>query len=193
MKKIVSNGRYTLDNGGFAILELVLSFFIFGIIVLSLVGFFGMNIRVENHIENRDDILKNVNFGLMYMEREIQHSEANYKLENLKGYKKKYDDLGILIGKEKDSEKEHTYSYYYFNGNSLIRRTITRGKDSPPTYSDLMNNRLVGVSVIISDIDKMKANFDGDTRLLEVNLEVKNKKKIESFTRMIYIYNLEVD
>ncbi|MCF6465630.1 PilW family protein [Clostridium sp. Cult2] len=165
-------------NKGFTLVELILSFAISSIIVLTLFSILNFTIKSCKLGEFEDEVLLNGRYVIEYIKREIKGADKVIALNKFDGLEERYENnLGFVIMKyDSGGTYKYNYSTYFYKNNRIYRDAFNTNIDKLPKGSAFSGNNEIAEYII--SIDGSNANFNTKLINLSITLEGKNNKEI---------------
>lgn len=193
MKKLIIGVSYqykSKKNRGFTLIEVLLVISIIGIIMFPIGNYLNSIIFIENSIRNKDKLIREGKFGILFIDYEIRNSKKIYDVEEMKGYRREFDDFGFLIELDQGIKNQSTYILYYKKANRIRRRALNREANKCPNFSTISNNAYTGDNIILENIADIDVNYNKETNIISFCIGTELGKSLYSFRKDIYIYNM---
>lgn len=191
----------SLNNEGFTLIELILTIALSSLLIITIYSILEFNIKINERNFLEDDMLLNGRYALEYIKEEIATCDRIVVSSKFKNLDEKFPgNIGFvivniinyneLIVKDEESggraetmytEKECSYTSYYFNNDNLIRINAKDLSDKLPSASAFKGYNLVGKFIL----DKSSIILEDDN-LISISLYLgKDDKEIAKFNSTI--------
>lgn len=165
---------------GFTLLELILVLCIGSIVIGICFSILSLSQKTNAYADRADDILYNGNFAIEYIKYEIQNADKIISADKIKDLNKLYpNNIGFAIMQIRG--KEYDYMTFFIKENKLIR--IARNFDHEVV---LLAASLSGYNEICDYVKSFgDTSIDWDNKILNLDLEIGEKKFMDSFKTTI--------
>lgn len=161
-------------NGGFTLLELILSLAIGSIVILTMFSLLGFTVSGCIKAQSEDEILLNGRHAIEYIKKEIKSGDKIISIDKIKELDEKYEDnIGFIIFKYDPNESEgYKYNYvtFYLKDNKIFRIAANRNNHGLPKSTSFS-----GYNVVAENVSSIEGtHIDFERKIIRLNIKLKD-------------------